>query len=238
MRALAAKKVVFVIVEGPSDETALGIGLSQVYDKDRVHIHIQHGDITTAKGAQPDNIVRKVANEIKSYADRQHFKKSDFKEIVHITDTDGVYIPDDHIFEDANAKTPVYDQNGIYTSNKEGIIKRNLQKRENLYTLRSTPRIWTVPYRIFYMSCNLEHVLYGKLNCTDAEKERLAYEFAQKYKDDRTGFIQYMCRSDFSVNESYAQTWKYVESGLRSLSRKSNLCICIEKELEERKHNI
>ena len=47
MKHLARRKVVFVIVEGPSDETALGIALNQVFDRESVHVHIMHGDITT-----------------------------------------------------------------------------------------------------------------------------------------------------------------------------------------------
>ena len=40
---MARKKIVLVIVEGPSDEVALGMALSQVYDKDFIYVHIMHG---------------------------------------------------------------------------------------------------------------------------------------------------------------------------------------------------
>ena len=42
MKHLARRKVVFVIVEGASDETALGIALNQVFDRESVHVHIMH----------------------------------------------------------------------------------------------------------------------------------------------------------------------------------------------------
>lgn len=35
---MARKKVVLVIVEGVTEDTALGIALSQVYDKDSVYL--------------------------------------------------------------------------------------------------------------------------------------------------------------------------------------------------------
>ena len=44
---MAKRKIVFVIVEGPSDDEALGVLLSKIYDKDSVYVHIMHGDITT-----------------------------------------------------------------------------------------------------------------------------------------------------------------------------------------------
>ena len=41
---MARKKVVFVIVEGPSDDAALGVILNRLFDKSKVHIEIIHGD--------------------------------------------------------------------------------------------------------------------------------------------------------------------------------------------------
>lgn len=72
---MARKKVVFVIVEGPSDETALGVALSQMFDKESVHIHIMHGDITTRTGVNSQNIVAKVGNEVRAYATSNHYNR-------------------------------------------------------------------------------------------------------------------------------------------------------------------
>ena len=75
-------------MEGPSDETALGVALSQLFDRDKVYIHIMHGDITSRKGVQSSNIISKLGNEIRKYANSQHYKAKDFKQIIHIVDTD------------------------------------------------------------------------------------------------------------------------------------------------------
>lgn len=42
-----AKKVIFVIVEGPTDEDALSSVLKQIFSSAEVHFHVIHGDITT-----------------------------------------------------------------------------------------------------------------------------------------------------------------------------------------------
>ena len=39
------KKIVFIIVEGPSDQEALGAVLSNLYPSDQIYLHIVHGDI-------------------------------------------------------------------------------------------------------------------------------------------------------------------------------------------------
>lgn len=177
---LTRKKVVLVIVEGPSDDTALGIMLNQIYDKDSVHVHIMHGDITTRKGVRSDNIVAKIGEEVRSYAKSQHYSAKDFKQIIHIVDTDGVYIPDDKIIYEPECDRIFYESDGIHTSDQQGIVERNKLKTGNVYRLRTTGKIWNVPYRVYYMSCNLDHVLHNKRNSTDEEKETDAYAFAKK----------------------------------------------------------
>lgn len=41
---MARKKIIFVIVEGPPDETTLGYALSKLCDKEQVYVHVVHYD--------------------------------------------------------------------------------------------------------------------------------------------------------------------------------------------------
>ena len=104
---MARKKIVLVIVEGPSDNAALGVMLNQVYDKDSVYVYIMHGDITTRTGVTSQNIISKIGNEVRGYAKSHHYTAKDFKQIIHIVDTDGAYIPDDKIMEKELLRYPV-----------------------------------------------------------------------------------------------------------------------------------
>ena len=232
---MARKKVVLVIVEGPSDDTALGVMLNQIYDKDKVYVHIMHGDITTREGVRSDNIVSKIGDEVRKYAKANHYTAKHFKQIIHIVDMDGAYIPNGNVVMDAERDEIFYADDGIYTSDPQGIMVRNKQKSDNLYRLRETRQIWQVPYRVYYMSCNLDHVLHNKRNSTDEEKETDAYIFAKKYKNDVKGFINFICHSDFSVDGDYKESWAYIEEGLNSIDRHTNFGICIKNEMEERK---
>lgn len=161
---MAHKKIVMVIVEGPSDDTALGIMLSQLFDRNSVYVYIMHGDITTRKGVNAQNIVARLGNEIRGYARSQHYTAKNFRQVIHIVDTDGGYIPDEQVINDGTKEEPVYESEGIYTKNPKLIIERNKQKRDNLRRLQSTGQIWNIPYQVYYMSCNLDHVLYDKRN--------------------------------------------------------------------------
>lgn len=146
---MSHRKIVLVIVEGPSDETALGVALSQLFDRDKVYIHIMHGDITSRKGVQSSNIISKLGNEIRKYANSQHYKAKDFKQIIHIVDTDAMFIPDEKIIEDESAKEILYQSDGIHTQKPDEIIERNLQKKENLYRLRKTGQIWNIQMGLY-----------------------------------------------------------------------------------------
>lgn len=221
-----------MIVEGASDETALGVALSHVYDKDTVHIHIVHGDITTRKNITSNNIVATLGKDVKSYANSQHYTAQDFKQIIHIVDTDGMYIPNDKIIKDESCKNVTYKKDGIHTVDVEGIAARNLQKRENIFRLKSCHKIWNIPYRVYYMSCNLDHVLHNKRNSTDEEKENDAYAFARKYKRDVGAFVRFICDSEFSINGEFKDSWEYIEKDMNSIERYTNFSICIKEEIE------
>ncbi len=115
-------------------------------------------------------------------------------------------------------------------SDQQSIIERNKQKTDNLYHLRGTGQIWKIPYRVYYMSCNLDHVLHNKRNSTDDEKETDAFVFAKKYKNDVNGFVSFICDSEFSVKGDYKESWMHIEDGMNSIERYTNLGICIMEE--------
>ena len=230
---MARKKIVFVIVEGPSDQDALAVILSRIYSSNEVYVHVVHGDITTQFNETPqENIFTKVAGEIIHYAENNHLDKDDFKEIIHIVDTDGAYIPNNCVVEDSDAEDPLYSLTEIRTKNKKGIESRNKRKSGNINKLCTKQSIWDVPYKIYYMSCNLDHVLYNLLNCTDEEKETNAYMFAKAYKDKIPEFIQFISKSDFSVTSDYRTSWEFIKQELNSLNRYTNLGICFPTNQE------
>lgn len=80
---MSRKKIVFIIVEGPSDDEALGVLLNRLYHENAVHIEIVHGDITSEKSVTPKNIAAKIGNLVRGYAASNHYKASDFQEVIH-----------------------------------------------------------------------------------------------------------------------------------------------------------
>ena len=226
---MARKKIVFVIVEGPSDDAALGVMFTRLYDTNLVRVEITHGDITTRDYAGSENIASRIGNLVKRYATANHFKASDFQEVIHIVDTDGSFVPDAAIEEDLSCTEPIYTPTKIKTDKPSAICKRNQGKSLILSKLIALNHVWrTIPYHIYYMSCNLDHVLHNKQNSSDTEKETDAYTFATYYRDRLPEFLTFICDSSFSVKGAYKDSWSFIQQGYHSLERYSNLGLCFE----------
>ena len=220
---MARKKVVFVIVEGPSDDAALGVILNRLYDKSKVHIEILHGDITTDLSIDPSNIVSALGDIVKNYAATMHFSQIHFQEVIHLVDMDGAFIPEAAIVDNPDADKPFYFLTEIQTSRPEQLVLRNKHKQSKLNRISTLKKVWgSIPYQAYYMSCNLDHALYGKLNSTAEEKENDAYAFAKRYKDDIDGFLTFISDSEFSRMDGYKESWEFIKKDLHSLERHTN----------------
>lgn len=166
---MARRKIVLVIVEGPSDADSLELYFSKFFDSNTVHMKIMYGDITSKRGINQSNIKARLGNEIKVYAENNHFKAADVQQIIHLVDMDGAFVDDSVIIEDETKDKFVYTLESVIVPNRQVAIERNEHKHENLNTLSSrTSVMWNnIPYKIYYMSCNLDHVLHDKPNATD-----------------------------------------------------------------------
>ena len=222
------KKVVSVIVEGPSDESALGLLLTDYFSSDSVRFVIIHGDITTQIDVTPENIISRIDEFIHEMMGKYHYNETDMKRIIHIVDTDGAFIPSDAVHE--SEIDLQYHIDHIETDHVEKIVARNKKKANLLYKLHKTGNIHKIPYRVYYNSRNLEHVLNDVIeDLTDEEKRDKADEFAELYEDNLEGFIELITQDEISVPGSYQQTWKYIEKNCHSLERHTNMRLIFEE---------
>ena len=222
------KHVIAVVVEGYTDEDALGTILSQFFESDEVRFVICHGDITTDKTVDSKNVVRRVNNLIARVMDQYSYKKSDMEMIVHITDTDGAFIPDSKVVESDDPLT--YTLDDIRTDHVALIRQRNKQKAELLFHLYKTSTINGIPYHIYFNSRNLEHVLYNIAeDISDDEKQERADDFAEQYEDKLDDFIQMISDDNLATPGTYQDTWKYISQSTHSLERHTNMHLIFKR---------
>lgn len=89
-------------------------------------------------------------------------KVSDIKEIVHLIDTDGAFVPENCVKQNLKSETE-YTETEILAKDKIFIIKRNFRKSAVLRNLSSTHHIVSINYRDYYLSRTLKPVLHNKI---------------------------------------------------------------------------
>lgn len=218
------KEVILFLVEGFSDKEALERIVNALVTEELVLFLVMNGDITSNRTTKRDNVLRRVGEQVKEAMAKYKLLKGDIRQIIHLVDSDGVFIPDNHI-KNGGESGFLYTKKEILAGNCEAAKERNERKAKMLEKLTQTGRLFGVPYRVFYMSCNLDHVLYDIQNLKYEEKVAYADAFYENYQGHEKEFLSFICGKEVAVEGEYKETWKFLESDLNSLSRCSNLCL-------------
>ncbi len=236
---MAKRKILFVILEGPSDETVIGNLFDEIFDPDKVYVETMHCDILTdylfnskAGHVKRDiNILKEIKNIVEAFINNNPgIRKTDIMQIIHICDTDGCFCSSSLVNENKSINGTMYYENGIETKNIEFLNRVRQLKCDNIKKLYQTSNIWVnIPYKLYYMSSSIDHVLYNKLNLTDEEKEKEAILFVKKYQNNWDDCVTYLSESYFSVNMDYIESWKFIMND-NSLKRYSNIQLCFPRE--------
>lgn len=126
---MQTKKIVLFIVEGPSDENALGPILSKIISNKNIRFKVTETDITgDYRYITVDNIEQQLAKHVRRFL-ANTFRVSDIIEIIHIVDTDGVFIDDSNVVQKTSGDIKYLD-NTIETKHKDKIERRNHLKSE------------------------------------------------------------------------------------------------------------
>lgn len=224
------KKVILFLVEGFSDKSALEHIMNVLVEEKKVLFAVVNGDITSNEMTKVDNVVKKVGEQVKFCMNKYKIQKSDVIQVIHLVDADGVFIPDSHICK-GNENGFFYTDEEIKAKHIEAVSARNERKSKMLEKLIGTGKICAIPYRVYFMSCNLDHVLYNVQNLSDDEKVEYADLFYEKYLGKEGEFLNLIEDKTIATEGSYKETWKYIEKDLNSLHRHSNLHLFFDNSI-------
>lgn len=228
---------ILFIVEGPTDEMSLGRILSKLFlerDGNAVKFAVMHTDLLTrnrfssvpGSGSSATKVRDKIRNEVLSYIDRQRIGWKDLSRIAYITDTDGVFVPDNMVVLDESCDHVRYGVSEMRSCRPEDICARNHKKARSLLQLCGvsdlTYKRHHVPFAVYYFSRNLEHALHGEVaEQSRSEKVDLAREFSLRYSRDVPAFCALL--EELCPEGDYRETWNYITRDAHSLERSSNL---------------
>ena len=217
----AHRPTIIFIVEGASEQVALELSVSAYFAESNVRFHIVHGDITSDRYSSPSNIVARIAAMVRLEMRKYGLRKNDILAILHLTDTDGAFI-DEGLVKQSEDERITYLGNSIEAMDPDAIIRRNRSKRAILLRLMRCFSIAGMPYRAFYMSCNLDHVIGSDPNASGAMKQIHSERFRKEYREDQAGFLRFFS-SVMPPVEDYRSSWDFIQHGCNSLQRYSNL---------------
>ncbi|SHH10959.1 hypothetical protein [Desulfosporosinus lacus] len=231
---MGSKKIILFIVEGITDQTCLGYVLSKIINSNRIEFKLTNGDITTKSEVNSSNIPTKLVDVVREFSGKI-FKARDFCEIVHLIDMDGAFIPDNQLVE-KTPETPVdpsdlkklyYSDNQIFVNNIVDTQQRNCKKKAVINRLITLKSIWkTIPYSVYFFSCNLDHVLHGERNLLGKDKFPKADAFNAQFEicngDSSKQFLDFLNTPEFAVTGSYDETWTFIKADTNSLNRYTN----------------
>lgn len=217
------KRVFLLMVEGKSDEKALKPIISEMINE-QVLFKAVGCDLSSndSKGYKEFKLVELINIELKKFLfENRGITEDDIEKIVVISDTDGCYIPDEAVYFSDKAEDHRYEDDGIYTQDVEGIIKRNKFKSKKLEPVIKGEKCGDIPVEIYYFSCNLDHVLHNQRNMNKAQKIGSAEDFADLYDGEEEKFVEFV--DEFGVEKKFSDSWKFIKKNLNSLMRYSNL---------------
>ncbi|WP_093914358.1 hypothetical protein [Succiniclasticum ruminis] len=254
------RKFILFIVEGASDLAFLESPLQKLYDsafpgKYRVKIHYTSGDLMSRLDANAKTVLKALDRNVKAALDKGRFvcELEDIEMIIQIVDLDGVFIPNSCVEFKPGQKKAWYDdkQGKIFTDKPDKIRTRNktkstvlrelIQKRELFFKSKrkkgktaEEPEKLVIPYRVFFFSCNADHVFLNEANLkmddiktTEKEKKKRSNEFQERAEQQPYLFENRIL--EFSTNKlEYEESWKWPEAGVNSLQRRTNLDILVK----------
>ena len=216
--------VVPVIVEGPTEELALGLVFSQLFRAmGRLHFEVVHGDLLTqqrfcvtpggnAESKRVDEWVRKgILDYLQGLSPKITW--NDLACIIQITDTDAAFVPEEL------APDHLVHRNEIKRGNAR------ILARKSAFTFKKR----TVPYSLYYFSQDMEDALHGihGSELTPHKKELLARAFQQRYARDLEGFRTLL--EELLPCRKFRDSWEYIFENGNSMNRASNLALAFRK---------
>jgi len=226
------KKVLLFLVEGANDEAALGKALDNLHKNhsqdDLIRIGMTHGDITS--DFRVKNVTHEVVTHVKKYLADYKLKRSDIYEIVLLLDMDGAFVPDEVILQSDKYSRAFYCEDKILHKNPEVLQKTHKHKQSHINKLLTLNKVLVdVPFSVYFVSCNLDHLICGNANLTDREKSSAADDFSMKYGEDADGFLKFFHDPKINLDSSYKKSWDAIKQELNSLKKYSNMNVFLDR---------
>lgn len=228
-RRMNSEKKILIFVEGESDKIIVQAIMADLDETGRSNIIVTYGDLFTAKGVSQQNIKTRIADNIRKYCSKYYLKpEEDIAEVIQITDTDGCFVDGRFIRFDEDSVDFRYEDDGIFSNRPEKVAERNLLKSGNIHRVWNCGEIMNIPFRLYYMSCNIDHVFYGERNMDDFDKIPAAKKMVRRIRRYPEKTREFLATYPIRLGMDYKTSWNAIFTGSESLNRHTNICYFME----------
>ena len=228
------KKTILLLVEGICEVTAFEKAFEDIKKHIQIKFIVMDGDPMTDVNLIHESIKKTIGSYISHAKKRYKLTDDDILMIAQITDTDGAYIGEEDVIINPNIRDrdeKEYEENTIAVKNprkKNHILFRNKDKLKDLNTLSKENTIASRPYRLYFFSCNLDHILYNQAEPKPFDKNNQATDFAKIYPNFKT-LKKFFSDPNIAIPGTYEQTWDFIKQDENSLKRGSNFHLFLEE---------
>nr|MBQ4453175.1 hypothetical protein [Clostridia bacterium] len=237
---MMAKKCILFVVEGKNDKTEIEAILhlprfAILRDQYRFYVVPANTDITTvSKKGKAKTAISALNAIVEEFRQKEHLKDEDIQEVVQVIDLDGCFIPEESIIKGDFADFE-YTDNSIITSNVDGAIGRNRKKCNGIYDLLEKEKVGKTNYSIYYVSCNMDHLLFNSRYLSPSGKGIKAMEFACECDKNPDCIDDIIFKKGICAEGSYWDTWGFIQNDCESLQRHTNLNVFFSERAKNKK---
>ena len=237
---MAEKKFVLFIVEGINDKKEIESILHTPYfaaflSGFKPFFQVVNADVTADRNSSDKNIQEKVRKIVFDFRKKgipySNIKPSDIERIIHIVDTDGAFIPRNNI-KASDVGRYTYTDEFIEANNPDEAYGRNRRKAAILRVLKDVDKIDNIKYDIYFVSCNMDHMLFGQINIASQTKSSLADAYVRECKNNPECIFTGVLNPDIAYTSSYEETWQQIQYKTNSLKRHTNMNLYLKEFMD------
>ena len=123
-----------------------------------------------------------------------------------------------------------YPENTLLAFQKDGFSIQNFV--DTGHGNKPTTKPHTVPYALYYFSCNLDHFTVNDRNLDRYTKVYRADIFARQYGNSVGDFVGFLKNDTAAIKDlSYEDSWAMLKRGNNSLGRYTNISLLLKSLL-------
>lgn len=229
-----SKKILIFIVEGLHDEKELNTifhtpQFAHYREKYDLAYLPQRKDITTDKLYSEKNILKKLNDVVSdfrrngaNYGYFNNIRVDQIHEVIQIVDLDGAFIPRKSVVR-GGTQDFFYEPDQITTLNVDGAVGRNKKKAAILTKLLSVSQVGNIPFSIYYVSRDMDHVLFNKPNASKDDKRHDEESFSRLCNENPEIIDKTIFAEGIGAEGTYEESWLFIKEQCNSLKRHTNI---------------